>query len=215
MKMMMIDDDSERTSTCVPAGRPVRWYTVAQTRARAEQAALYAMQELGGRMLALARAFVVPLEPAGTTWILAQWQAMSSIGTGLQDERGVDVREALETFDGVLLTGPGLPETPKFCARRAPVIQGRLIRMRTVEVARENWVARLGEGVEYLAAVRECGRWMYHGGDNAPRFCDADDLAILGQALVMSGQVTEMVWDERWQLIGMWEEGNGKCEGFL
>ena len=77
---------SERTSTCVPAGRPVRWYTVAQTRARAEQAALYAMQELGGRMLALARAFVVPLEPAGTTWILAQWQAMSSIGTGLQDE---------------------------------------------------------------------------------------------------------------------------------
>ena len=46
---------------------------------------------------------------------------------------------------------------------------------------------------------------MYHGGDNAPRFCDADDLAILGQALVMSGQVTEMVWDERWQLIGMWE----------
>ena len=53
---------------------------------------------------------------------------------------------------------------------------------------------------------------MYHGGDNAPRFCDADDLAILGQALVMSGQVTEMVWDERWQLIGMWEEGNGKWE---
>ena len=44
------------------------------------------------------------------------------------------------------------------------------------------------------------------------RFCDADDLAILGQALVMSGQVTEMVWDERWQLIGMWEEGNGKWE---
>lgn len=32
------------------------------------------------------------------------------------------------------------------------------------------------------------------------------------QALVMSGQVTEMVWDERWQLIGMWEEGNGKWE---
>ena len=90
------------------------------------------------------------------------------------------------------------------------MIQGRLIRMRTVEVARENWVARLGEGVEYLAAVRECGRWMYHGGDNAPRFCDADDLAIFGQALWMSDRVPDTRYDAWSRFIRMWEEGRSE-----
>jgi len=84
------------------------------------------------------------------------------------------------------------------------------MKMQLVEVRLENWRARMEDGVAYLAAVRAGGRWRYYGSDNAPRFCDADDLAIFGQALWMSDRVPDTRYDAWSRFIRMWEEGRSE-----
>jgi hypothetical protein len=42
------------------------------------------------------------------------------------------------------------------------------------------------------------------------RFCDADDLAIFGQALWMSDRVPDTRYDAWSRFIRMWEEGRSE-----